>query len=660
MAVVKINEFTLLTFDGHRDALLKRLQEFEDVHFKNLQDGDPDGLSPDRALTGVSEFEAEIAKIRFAVNKLKPFVKKPSGLNAYMSPPPELSFEALDGYVKGYDYESVCGALKQTDDAQKNVRSEINRVNAENENLKIWSALDVSSGDTDDLQYVSCFYGVLGKTGATPFIEALDEEFPASFYEIISSGANETSVVFGVLKADAESALSELKNTGFTKSTVDLSALPAKRVGENNQKLSALYAENERLDRSVAALAGEYANLLIALDCLNTLLEREKARGNFLTTVNAVVMEGWTPGESAGELEDIVKQCCGDEYYMESREAENGDDVPVKLENSKMAAAFEGITRMYALPKYGEIDPTPHLAPFYIAFFGIMIGDVGFGLLLMAASIFVKNAPGFGKGVKEFMNMIFYCSIAVIAAGLLFGGIFGVTFFSPVRTADGFKPILDSRLDIQNMLVYSLVIGLFHIIYGLLLKAWANVKAGKILDALFDSGFWIVCVLSAAFWLVGIVGLLPAGVATLCKWLFVASVVGLACTQGRENKTIVGKVAGGLFGVYGLTSYVGDIVSYTRLVALMLSGAYIGMSFNMMAGLVAGEFSFGALSLLRILFAAVVVVVGQALNIGLSALGAYVHTCRLQYVEFFGKFYEGGGKPFTPFGVVSDTVKVRK
>ncbi|MDR1066684.1 MAG: V-type ATP synthase subunit I [Clostridiales bacterium] len=658
MSVVKLDEFTLLTLDSYKEPLLKRLQEFEGVHFKNLQTGDLDGLKPDRALTDVSELEAEIAKIRFAINKIEPFVKKAAGFKAYMTAPPEMSFKELDDYAKNYDYESVCAALKRIDEEMKGVSAEINAISAENESLRIWRALDVSPEETDALQYVSCFYGVLGKAGAAPFIEAINEKFEASFYDVISAGPNETSVIFGVLKEQADDALRELKNAGFSKVTLD--APPVKRIEENEARLKALREESENLQGSVAAMAAEYHKLLMTLDSLATILERGKARENFLTTVNAVVIDGWAPSDSFGELEEATRKCCGDEYYMERREAE-AETAPVKLKNSKMASAFEGITRMYALPKYGEIDPTPHLAPFYIAFFGIMVGDMGFGLLLLALSIFVKRAPGFSNGVKEFMNMMFYCAIAVTVAGALFGGFFGVTVFSPLRMDDGgFKPILDSRLDIQNMLVYSLAIGLAHIIYGLWLKGWSNLKDGKPLDALFDSGFWIICILSATVWLVGAVGVLPSGAAVAGKWAFIASAVGLALTQGRENATIVGKAAGGLFGVYGITGYLGDIVSYTRLVALMLSGAYIGMSFNMMAGLVAGEFSLGIGSIIRLLFAAVIAVLGQALNVGLSALGAYVHTCRLQYVEFFGKFYDGGGKPFTPFGAVSATVKIKK
>ncbi|MDL2274201.1 V-type ATP synthase subunit I [Oscillospiraceae bacterium OttesenSCG-928-G22] len=384
---------------------------------------------------------------------------------------------------------------------------------------------------------------------------------------------------------------------------------------------------------------------------------RARVAENFLKTETVLYIEGWVPEEEAPEFRSIVRNTCHDGYALEEEEVERDSlIVPIKLKNNKFVKAFESITAMYSMPRYNEIDPTPVLAPFYWLFFGLMAGDIGYGLVLMLGTALALRFFHLKESMRSFMQFFFYLSIAMTLAGFLYGSAFSVTVFTPLpMEGGGYKAILDSNTDIITMLILSIALGVIQIIVGLCVKAYMLLRDGRPFSAIFDSLFFILVLLSGIGLILGMTGMLPETVKTISWWTFWAMLAGLALTQGRESPSIGGKIGNGLYAVYGLTSYVGDIVSYTRIVALALSGAYIGFSFNQLIVQVLPDNLF-----IKIVFGAAIALIGHLLNFGLSLLSAYVHTCRLQYVEYFGKFYEGGGVPFAPFKLQNTYVQIKK
>jgi V/A-type H+-transporting ATPase subunit I len=293
------------------------------------------------------------------------------------------------------------------------------------------------------------------------------------------------------------------------------------------------------------------------------------------------------------------------------------------------------------------------VAPFYTFFFGLMVGDMAYGLLLVLGTLLALKLFKLSEGTKQFMRLFMCLGFGTLVGGALYGGFFGYAVFTPITMPDGTKKaILDSSLDIVTMLAASVVLGVVHVLFGIGVKGYMLLKDGKPLDALFDSVFWIITLIGGIGYILALSGMLPPPYSEWAKWAFIAGVVGLALTQGRSSPSIAGKLGNGLYAVYGISSYVGDFVSYTRIAALALSGAYIAFSFNLMVDMFPGWS--------KIVVGGFVFIVGQALNFGLAALGAYVHTCRLMYVEFFGKFYEGGGKPYRPLRLINKFVKVEK
>lgn len=662
MAIVKMDQFTLLTFHRHKNSLLKELQKFSDVHFKKLRREDLADVSlhVDFSPEKVSADESELENIRFAISRIEPYVEKPKGLKGLTVQPPAMTFEEFDAFCEKFDYISVVKTVREQDDRANAIRSDISKLLAENENLRAWTALDISPRELSRLKDAKAVLGTLNKMTADAFRGAVEAEFKNVYLEFLGITKDDMAALL-ILPADGfDEDFAKLKELGFSRVGLTFGDVPSSQISGNQKKIEALESELRATGDIIASLTPQYGKLKIASDYFNTRLERERACENFLKTESVVILVGWVPMDQKTQMELLIKKICGDDYYLESMAVDKDDgEVPVKLKNNRFVTAFEDVTTMYAMPKYNEVDPTPLLAPFYWFFFGFMVGDVGFGLVLMAATFAAVKFCNFAEGMKRFLTFFFYCSFAVVLAGFVYGSFFGFTFWAPIAVKDaagaviGQKPILDTQLDIPLMLILSVAIGVVQVIFGLIVKGCLLIRDGHVLDAVFDALFWIVALLGGILWLVGVTGAVSAFAANIGKWCFLGGMIGLALTQGRGAASIGGKIGTSLWEVYGISSYVGDLVSYTRIVALGLSGAYIGFSFIKMSSILP-EGILGAIC------GFIVILIGQTLNFLLGLLGAYVHTCRLQYVEFFGKFFEGGGVPFKPLKSKNNFVQITK
>jgi len=659
MAIVKMIKFTLMTFEYHKQSMLKELQKFENVHFRSLSPQEAEAIGViNRAFSPetINYVDTELSKVKFTLNKIDPYAVRPKGFSALTTQPKTMAFHEFDSFIDTYDYQMIYELAKESDERIGVVKSEAARLRAENEALKKWLKLDVSPDEFDKLRQVKAIIGSVNKLAADQFRLRVEGEYPCAYLEFIGELKEDVTMLILIPDAEYEEAFAFFKTLGFAKMPLPFKGIPAQQIIENNKELDRLLQVREAASKRLESLGGEYENLNIAVDYFETVLERERACENFLKMETVVYMEGWVPEESAAEFKQLVAGVCGRDCYIEETAVEkDSTEVPIKLKNNKIVSAFEDVTRMFSMPLYKEIDPTAALMPFYIVFFGFMVGDVGYGLLLLLATWFAKNKLYLSPGMKNFMNFFFYLSFGVIFAGFIYGSFFGFGFFkvsTNINTGEA-KAILDTNVDVLPMLIVSVVMGGVQIFTGLFIKGYMLIRDGKPLAALFDAGFWIIAIGFGIAWLLVAAGVIPARYNNVIMCIFLLSLVGLAVTQGRSAATPVGKVASGIYEVYNLSGYVGDFVSYTRIAALALSGAYIAYSFNIMAGLLAKSF-------IGSIFAVVVFVLGAALNIGLSLLSAYVHTCRLQYVEYFGKFYEGGGIPFTAFSLKNKYLNIKK
>ncbi len=363
--------------------------------------------------------------------------------------------------------------------------------------------------------------------------------------------------------------------------------------------------------------------------------DREAVKDKLRTTKRTFRFTGWVPVPAEKEVEAALEDC-GCWYAL--RDPEEGEDVPVLLQNPKPVVPFESVTEMYSLPDYHGIDPTRYFAFFYAMFFGIMLSDAGYGVLITVATAVLLRKFDLEGTTYKMIKMFFYCGISTIFWGALFGGWFGnfVSVFGEValRKEISVPPIwFDPIQDPTKLLIFSLIFGVIHIFVGMGLNAYMLIRAGKWKDAVLDVFSWYLVIGGAGLW----------AFTRSNAFLYVAGagLVILLLTGGRDRKGF-GKVIGGLGAVYNVTGYLSDILSYARLLALGLATGVIAQVVNTIGSL-AGPGVVGTIVLL------VAFVIGHIFNLAINALGAFVHTSRLQYIEFFGKFYIDGGEPFDPF-----------
>ena len=654
MAIVKMNRFTLMTFDSHKSALLKAFQRFRQVHFKplRLEEWDENLV---QNTDNTTAYENGLLKVSLALEKLKPYVTPSKGLAALREIPQKMTYRELDEYTAKFDYETVCATVNESDERLKKLRNEYTKLKANNENLQPWLELDADPSKLNELQSVRSAIGTIKITVSGSFSSELSDYFPDIYIEQLLTVKHDA--IFLILAYESEwTALTDiLKKHNFTRTPIPSQVMPRLQIEANSDRINELEVTLEEVHKELKSHSNQYKKLLITADYFKTTLARAKVCKNFMNLGQTLIIEGWVPADEMDKLRQIIESVCGDEFYIEDTPVERESiDVPIKLKNNRIISAFESITSMYSLPRYNEIDPTPLFTPFYWLFFGLMVGDVGYGLIVLICTFLAMKFFHLKTKMLNFIKFFHYISYAIILAGCLYGSVFGFTpsFLNLTTAIDGTpKPLLSAELDIVTKMILSISVGIVHLLFGIAVKGYLLIRNGKYLDAVLDSLLWIIAVTGGIGWITSMTGLLPGWAVEVSKWCFIVSMVLLVLTQGRGNKSLGGKIGGGLFGAYGITGYLGDLVSYTRIVALALSSAYIAMSFNIMAELMPNL-------PLRIFVGGIILILGQTLNLGLALLGAYVHSCRLQYVEYFGKFYEGGGVPFKPLAPQNTAVKL--
>lgn len=398
------------------------------------------------------------------------------------------------------------------------------------------------------------------------------------------------------------------------------------------------YEENQKvLLESLKEQAKDTMLLKRAYDQLSTAIAEQKAKQNILITEQSFVIVGWVAEKDKDKVNKALE---GFTCYYEYRQPEKNELPPVKMKNNALVEPFEIITEMYGLPNPTTLDPNPFIAPFFFLFFGMMLSDAGYGLVLFIGGLIACRLVQKGSFANKMFRLISICGVSTILWGAIYGGWFGdvitvagKTFFNMDITI---PKLIDPLADPMTIMIVSFLFGAVHLFVGMGVKAYMLIRSGDVKSAIFDIGFWYMV-------LIGLGMLLLGGVAfEIGKWLAIAGAVGLILTQGRHKPNIIGKITGGVMSLYDITSYFSDILSYSRILALGLATGVIASVVNILATLTGAN-------IIGVLLFIVIFVFGHLLNLAINALGSYVHTSRLQYVEFFGKFYEGGGKPFVPF-----------
>lgn len=591
--------------------------------------------------------EQNLQRLKNALDTLSPYG---SGKKKRLIPPllTRAQFESLESFK-----DEAFDVAAETERISKHIasaRAAVNKASNDIASFVPFESLDEPL-NLDSTAYTSVIRGTFPKIIKLDDVKKrLDE---AGFdYELVTLGVygDFSYVLAVVLKQDAAEFLKELGSEGFSRILPFDSSLSAAGQIEKLKSDIENYNENiVKLTSSYRLLAEKLPVLEQTIDYLSSRLEAERIKQKLISTDSACILTGWVPEYMAPALEKKLSgfECC---YSLETP-AED-DKVPVKLLNRRLATPFESVLGLYSYPDYHGVDPTFVMSIFYFIIFGLIMQDVLYGLILLfgakALASFLRAKDG--STMKKMLDMFSICGISTIICGVLFGGYFGnlpSAFAQNILGIENFPNIAVAFDPVTNPIPYlflSLGMGTAHLVAGLLMKAYMLIKSGQVLDAIFDVGLWLVL-----FAGIGLLAVVPE----YGKWVALIGAAGLVLTQGRAAKNPIMKLLKGVMSLYDIVGYVSDLLSYSRIMALGLSGAIIAQVVNLI-GTLGGPTVVGFIALI------LAIALGHTLNLALSLLGAFVHTARLQYIEFFGKFYIDGGEPFKPASVRTKYTQIIK
>ena len=646
MAIVKMSKFDLVVFAEQRAKVLKKLQKFKEVNFVDIELHDENGELSKDAVEGVTKYvnneelthiDERLYQLSNAISLIKKYDERKTRLRDVIHGNENYTFDELAKKALSYDWKKVSSELNKIGTQYSQIKSEISKKYMRYDEIDLWERLDVNPKELKNLKKVNTFLGTVPIKLKGTFIDGISK-LDKTYYEELKIVKDEVYylVISSIDESEKEKLAEVFRNSSFTVENLDIDAVPQDYKNGLQKEISELKKEKRRLKAQIKTYSEDLTDLQAVYEYMQNKKLRIVESEKLAQTENTILIKGWIPTEKVSEFEKVIKDEAGDNYYLTFTDADRDDaTVPIKLKNGKVASTFENLTGMYAYPRYNEIDPTPLFTPFYILFFGMMGADVGYGLVLLLATMFVLKVVNLSSQMRKSIKFFFYLSFSVIFWGLLYGSYFGATI-------PGMWRLVDPASQYNDLLIGSILFGVVHIFVGLAIKAYMLIRDGKSLEAVYDVLFWYMALIGGMLFLIFKLMNLSAVVANVSMWVMIAGMAGIVLTGGREAKGVGAKLGGGLYSLYGISSYVGDFVSYSRLMALGLSGGFIASAINMIAGMISGSW-------VGMIFIPVILIAGHLFNMFLSFLGAYVHTSRLMYVEYFGKFYEGGGKPFKDF-----------
>ncbi len=634
MAVVKMKKINVFAHARDADALVRRLMRLRCVELRRNEEPCEESPLPNFGSDSkCADIEKRISKISNAISILSKYSQKKKGLLQN-----RISVR-LDKFKTDGSYQKAHGIIKDLDkllQRETELSSEEARQKELLSSLTLWQNYNLPL-DFEGTELTSACLVTLPGNVTGERIENALSHIPAHALKV---GGDKIAGCYLLLsyRGFEDAARSKLSPMGMLRAPFEgLSGRAAEVISSAKKRVAEIERERAEAEKQLRRLAEDIELLEILYDVESTSLAAEEAKKNLGKTELCVHLFGWVPENEVGRVENALSKF---RCAFEIGEPEEDDEVPVLLKNNFFASTFEWVLGMYSYPKYGTFDPTFIMSIFYFIIFGLMFADVGYGFIMTVACFGALKLLNPGKGMRNFLAMFGYCGISSMAMGVLFGAYFGNLpqayaenmmgiegASSTMQTAVLFDPLADP----MSFLLLSLAIGAVHLIAGMAVQFYILCRKGQWVDALCDILTWWV-----AFAGLGLLFLFPWG-----KYVALIGVLSIVLTGGRHEKNIIMKLAKGLLALYGAVNFAADLLSYSRILALGLAASVIAQVVNTMG-------TMGGPGFIGFIIMILVFIIGHLLNLAINVLGTFVHTSRLQYIEFFGKFFEDGGKPFSP------------
>lgn len=669
MAIVPMKKVLICGLKKDRKGTLELLQRQGVLEISNVLEEDETFRKMD-VTSSKTVFERNAVIAEQALVVLEKYAPEEKGMLSAFAGREVLSVDEYEGNAVNHD-EAMKKACRIQEYAKQIGESsaQIPKLEQQLEALTPWKTFDLPldfKGTKKSAAFIGSIQEEISLEQITEQLGSLTDQAETVDVTIVSASKQQTCLFIVCSITEADSVEDALKKMNFVKPPLT-SMVPAKRAAKLEEELKAVNDQIEAAQGKIAAMGADREDIRFVADYYTMRSEKYSVLSGLVQSRNVFFITGYVPVDKAQSLEKLLT----DRYdtAVEFSEPEAKEDVPVLLHNNKFVEPVEGVIESYSLPGKGEMDPSPVVAVFYYVLFGLMLSDAAYGLIMVGGCAYcllkLKNMePGFKKTMKMFM----FCGVSTAFWGFMFGSFFGdavnviaTTFFN--RPDIRLAPIWFEPVSLpMKMLVFAFVLGIIHLFTGLGVKLYSCIKSGQVLDGIYDVIFWymlvgggIVYLLTMSMFteMLGLSFTLPASAGSVASVAAVIGLAGIVLTGGRESKNWFKRLLKGLYGAYGVTSYLSDILSYSRLLALGLATSVISTVFNKMGSMVGN-------SIPGIIVFILVFIIGHSLNLAINALGAYVHTNRLQFVEFFGKFYEGGGRKFEPFAIHTKYYKVKE
>ncbi|HZJ83266.1 MAG TPA: V-type ATP synthase subunit I [Clostridia bacterium] len=650
-----MKKVVLIGMESEKDRILKTIQSMENLEIAGLEEWKQDQeehpfeeLVEDEDLESSDLLKSQLSGIEYTLQLIGQYSPLKEGL-FHMKPEVDsgVLLEALEDRDETFKIVDKCKGLEDT---LNGLILQETRLDGIIEQMKPWRDLNIPLEKIKDTPTTRVTGGTVNKSEAARFSEGLNAlESELLFAERLEDSGDDTCFFIIYHKSMEEDISSVFNEFAFSRSSfADLEGTPTQIIGRTEKQLEGIQEEKAKIKEQIIDFSSSRQDLQLLYDALLIETHRYDVVYKLMKTQHTFLLTGWVPTEDADGFRDVLRNEF-DDLYIKCEDPAPDETFPVKLENNAFATPFEMVTDLYSTPNSRELDPNSIMAPFYAIFFGIMMGDAGYGLVMAIASYFFIKKMRPKDGTKKLAGVIMIGGMFTFVWGAIFGGWFG-----DAGALAGIKPIWFNPMDEPiKMLVVCFAMGVIHVFAGIGVKAYVNISKGKILDAVFDQGLWYVLYTGLILWLAGGMANLGVAFSQTGKIMTIVGAIGLILTQGRDKKNIFMKLFSGIASLYDVTGFLSDILSYSRLFALALTTGVIGMVMNQL-GAMLGTSWYGWI------FASIVLIVGHTFNIVINVLGAFVHTSRLQYIEFYGQFFEGGGKNFRPLGMETKYTDIKR
>lgn len=656
MAKIKLMSFEIISLLSDSKKIMDYLQKTGAVQFEDATDEE---LIKYKTTSIVAQLENKFSLAKSAYTILEENCKLKKSFIESFSDCKEIDYSDYKMLTdKSEELTGICREIVALKEQADTLKAEIIKQQSLIDYYGPWKGLDIpmaSKRTATTSIFIGTFKNQYSADEILSMIKECDEELDDIAIEIVHSEKMLTCAVFMCHESSGEKLESVLRDIGFVIPDKVAMKLPDKAQEDCTKEIEAITQNIEKLTAEIKEYESYYSELRFLSDFYLTQIEKYKAVENAGSTEMAFYVKGYVPLRVADEIKFEIERSYRAQMEIHEPDYEN-EDVPVLIENKSFAAGVESITDMYSPPSNKDVDPNPVMAFFYYVFFGLMLSDAGYGLLMVIFAIFAKKKMKVTGNLKKTADMVLYCGITTVFWGVMFGGFFGDLIATVGEKFLGIADIPSLALWMEPMnnsielLLYCFLFGIIHLMAGVLIRGYMLIRDKNYLGAICDTVPVMVFVVGFAIVGAGFFTEIPQNIKSVGTKILLAGALLIVLTAGRSSKNILGKLGSGIYGLYNAASgYLGDILSYSRLLALGLVTGVIANVINLLGAMTGNIITF-----------ILIFIVGHTVNIAINLMGTYVHTSRLQYVEFFSKFYEGAGRTFTPFKIKSKFFTIKE